>query len=235
MKALITSAGKGTRLEHLTHVTNKGLIKVGKVTLLEHTISALNGYGINEIYIITGHHYANVEKKMKGKAKCIYNPFYSVSGIIASIWFAKNYLQGQKFIFTPCDHIFHPKLLENCLNAKEDIVVSVEKKECDWEDAKVIIRNNEIINMGKDIPLEKANGEFTGLMKVGKKGSSLFWNEVDVLMREGNLKAYVMDALIKLRKKGGRLTPLYTNNYPRIEIDYIADLKAARNLFKNIV
>ena len=131
MKALITSAGKGTRLEHLTHVTNKGLIKVGKVTLLEHTISALNGYGINEIYIITGHHYANVEKKMKGKAKCIYNPFYSVSGIIASIWFAKNYLQGQKFIFTPCDHIFHPKLLENCLNAKEDIVVSVEKKECD--------------------------------------------------------------------------------------------------------
>jgi len=56
MKAMIFAAGLGTRLKHLTEHTPKALVKVGKITLLEHVIMKLKQSGVEEI-IINVHHF----------------------------------------------------------------------------------------------------------------------------------------------------------------------------------
>ena len=51
MKALILSAGQGTRLGHLTAARPKPMLPIGGRPLLEHTIRWLRGHGIRELAI----------------------------------------------------------------------------------------------------------------------------------------------------------------------------------------
>jgi NDP-sugar pyrophosphorylase family protein len=57
MKAMLLAAGLGTRLKPLTDKIPKALVEVNGVTLLEHSITHLKKYGINQV-IINVHHFA---------------------------------------------------------------------------------------------------------------------------------------------------------------------------------
>ncbi|MDP4268219.1 MAG: HAD-IIIA family hydrolase [Bacteroidota bacterium] len=55
MKAVILAGGKGTRLNNLTNVIPKPMLKIGDKPLLEHQIELLKRYDIQEIYILVNH------------------------------------------------------------------------------------------------------------------------------------------------------------------------------------
>jgi L-glutamine-phosphate cytidylyltransferase len=164
----------------------------------------------------------------------VFNPFYSISGILPSIWLAKDFIGNDDFIFLTADSIYHPSILHDCLSAKGNIVVCVQKKKCDAEDSKVVIKNGRITNMGKNIKRDIATGEFMGMMKVTKKSVNKFFNELDSILKEGRLNGYVTDVLTRLSKKGLRLSTVYTGSKPYIEIDTPEDLTKARKLFAKI-
>jgi choline kinase len=160
MKAIITAAGVGSRLGKATEKNNKCLLKVHGKMLLEISVDILCSQGIREIVVVTGHCYGKVEKALNGKATFVYNPFYQVSGILPSAWLCRNHVENDDFVFITGDSLYHPDILRNCIKKKGGIVICVEKKNCDEEDSKVIVKNNKIVNMGKNIELEKATGEF---------------------------------------------------------------------------
>ena len=58
MKAMIFAAGLGTRLKPLTDTKPKALVEVNGKTMLEHAISKLQDFGVDEI-VINVHHFAN--------------------------------------------------------------------------------------------------------------------------------------------------------------------------------
>jgi choline kinase len=233
MKALITCAGMGTRLGILTEKTNKTLLKLNGKMIIEVILDILDRYNIKnkDTVVIGGHAYNKVEEVLKDKVNLIYNPFYQISGILCSIWFARGYLEQEEFVFITGDSIFHPSILELCIEKDGDIVVCVDKKKCDAEDSKVIIKNEEIIDLGKNIAPHKATGEFIGMLKVSKNASKAFFKEVDLILKETRLNSYVSDLLLRLKNKGIRLLPVYTQNYPRIEIDYPKDLEIGKEIY----
>ena len=235
MKAIITAAGVGSRLGKATEKNNKCLLKVHGKMLLEISVDILRSQGIREIVVVTGHCYGKVEKALNGKATFVYNPFYQVSGILPSVWLARNHVENGDFVFITGDSLYHPDILMNCIKKKGGIVACVEKKSCDEEDSKVIIKNNKIVNMGKDIELEKATGEFTGIMKIEKKASKKFFDFIEMVLKQGKLNAYLTDVLMELRKEKFSITHFYTNPYPRIEIDYPEDLMQAKDIFKKSI
>lgn len=57
MQAMIFAAGLGTRLKPLTDTMPKALVKVGGITLLEHTLSTLAEAGADRI-VVNVHHFA---------------------------------------------------------------------------------------------------------------------------------------------------------------------------------
>lgn len=59
MKAMILSAGLGTRLRPLTNDRPKALVTVAGRTLLELTLSRLRNFGVNEV-ILNVHHFADL-------------------------------------------------------------------------------------------------------------------------------------------------------------------------------
>lgn len=228
MKALITAAGLGTRLEEMKH-TNKCLLKVGNKSIIERSISALKKYGIDDLYIVTGHYFEKVEKELEGKVAFIFNPFYKMSGIVVSIWFAKNFLYKQDFIFLTGDLLYDSGLIKKLLGVTEDIVMPIEKKDSyDHEDSKVIIDDGRIIETGKNLPLSKVSGEFCGIIKFSAKGSALLFDKIESFLRRGKLNTYFMDVLNELIADGVDIIPVDITGIPRMEIDFLKDLEYAR-------
>ena len=233
MKAIITAAGVGSRLGKATEKNNKCLLKVHGKMLIEISVDILRSQGIREIAVVTGHCYGKVEKVLKGRATFVYNPFYQVSGILPSVWLCRDHVENDDFVFITGDSLYHPDILKNCIKKKGGIVVCVEKKSCDVEDSKVIIENNRIVRMGKNIELEKATGEFTGILKIEKKANKKVFDTIEKVLKQGKLNAYLTDVLMELKKDKFPLVLSYTNQHPRIEIDYPEDLMKAKIIFKN--
>ena len=235
MKAIITAAGIGSRLGKVTEKNNKCLLKISGTGLIEISVDILNRHGIRDIVVVTGHCYGKVEKVLKGKATFVYNPFYQVSGILPSVWLSRNHVENDDFIFITGDSLYHPDILKDCIKKKGSIIVCVEKKKCDEEDSKVIIKNNKIVKMGKNIELEKATGEFTGILKIEKKANSKVFDTIEKVLKQGKLNAYLTDVLMELEKDGFPLTLVYTNPHPRIEIDYPEDFMKAKSIFRDSI
>lgn len=67
MQAMIFAAGLGTRLRPLADTVPKALVRVGGVTLLEHTIRRLTGAGAGRI-VVNVHHFAGMIRDFLGEA-----------------------------------------------------------------------------------------------------------------------------------------------------------------------
>ncbi|MBI2067946.1 MAG: NTP transferase domain-containing protein [Deltaproteobacteria bacterium] len=228
MKALITTAGLGTRLEKMRH-TNKCLLEVGDRSILRRSLDSLHQHGIHEVYVVTGHFAEKVEKEVVGKATCLFNPFYKVSGIVISIWFAKSFLYKEDFIFLTGDVVYDSGLIDKILKIKKDIVIPMEKKnEYDKEDSKVIARDGKVESMGKRLPLSKVSGEFCCIAAFNNRGSKHLFDKIDSFLTRGKLKTNLMAVFNELIADGVHLTPIDVTGIPRIEIDFLKDLEDAR-------
>ena len=63
MKGVILAGGKGTRLWPLTAATNKHLVRVGKVPMIEYRLYTLKQLHLNSMSIVTGgEHFQTIAK-----------------------------------------------------------------------------------------------------------------------------------------------------------------------------
>ena len=91
MRAIIMAAGVGSRLLGINGGRPKCLIRAGEQTLLERMIGQLRARDVHDISIITGFKSALVENELPPGIRQIYNPFYSVTNSIASLWLVARY------------------------------------------------------------------------------------------------------------------------------------------------
>ena len=95
MRAVILSAGQGSRLLPLTEGRPKCLLPLGPRTLLEWQIWALTQNGIDDIAVVTGYHAPDVASLLNNLAganlsiRTVYNPFFKLADNLASCWMAR--------------------------------------------------------------------------------------------------------------------------------------------------
>ena len=231
MKALITAAGLGTRMGALAKNTNKCLLLVGNKSLIKCSVDNFKMQGIDDIHIITGHYAHLIKQELSGKANLIYNKDYASTSILGSIILARAQLQDSEFIFMTGDSLIHYSLIEKMIANKNkgDILVSIDAKKCDEEDMKVIVEQGVIINISKNIPVHLANGEYTSLTYFSSKASRRFFDLIHKYLKKDE-KKYVAEILLELQKEGLRLIPVYTEQLPRIELDYPDDFLNANKM-----
>src|SRR5690554_3214630 len=105
-KAVIVAAGLSSRLYLLTFDKPKALLPVKGESLLLRSIEMLRRNGVTEIAVVTGYKREMISQALGGKVKTIPNPFFSQCNNMGSLWFAKDFIGNDPFVYLHGDLIF---------------------------------------------------------------------------------------------------------------------------------
>lgn len=228
MKAIILAAGKSPRLLPLTKDIPQPLLQINNKTILDLQIENLRRAGVDDISIVGGY----LSDKLKGfgkEAKILFNPFYEVSGIAASLWSVKDELKNG-FIILYSDILFDFEIIKELSEVKEDICLAIKKNGLRDEAEKVVEENGLIKSITKN-PAEKENGEFVGIIKFSAKGAEKMIKELESVLKD-NLSASLIAIIGSLIKKGETVFSYDIKNARFIDIDFPEDLEQAKKLWK---
>ena len=231
-KAILLSAGKGSRLLPLTAERPKCLIELSGKSLLEWQLDALSAAGIREAVVVTGFGEQFVERLVAGRpgVRTLFNPFYHVADNLGSVWMARDVMGGDTLILNG-DTLVSPRLLEKVLGAEAGaIAVTVDEKEAyDADDMKVLCDGRRLLRIGKT--LERYNAESIGLLAFRGGGTALFRDEVERMIRtpEGT-RAWYLRAIDRLAQAGADVCAVSITGEEWQEVDYPDDLEKARAL-----
>lgn len=217
-------------MKDFTKNTSKTILEVGNKPLILHSIDTLNSQGINDIIVITGYCSEKVEEVIGNRAVFVHNPDYATTGILVSVAAAKHLIpSGEGMLILSGDLFFDKEILRKVMDTSGDVVIAVNKKKCDEEDAKVKIVGGKVVYISKKMPIEDSMGEYIGITKFSKKSKDYFFKEMNDLLKEGKTQSYIMDIFNTLiEKKLIEVVPVYTDGLYSVEVDFEKDLKKAK-------
>ncbi|MDO9576718.1 MAG: phosphocholine cytidylyltransferase family protein [Candidatus Cloacimonadales bacterium] len=235
MRAILISAGKGTRLYPLTKNTPKSLLEVGDgLTLLEAQLHSLQEAGITDVVIIVGYRAEQIEAKLykykkEFKITTVYNPFYDVSNNLISVWMARFFMKGD-FITINGDDMFTSNVIKNLLKSKQNITMVMDEKEVyDEDDMKIIHRDELVLEVSKKIDPAKANGESVGIIKFSGHGPKIYVDVLEEMVRHPeNLNVFYLKAIQEIINKGYPIHFSKCNSADWGELDFHPDLMLIR-------
>lgn len=114
-KAIILSAGRGSRLLPLTRDMPKCLIEVGGRAILDHQLDALADAGVERRIVVGGYRIDQIAEHLDARGDGVelrFNPFWEVASSISSVWAARDLLTGGYAILNG-DTVYEPKLLRS--------------------------------------------------------------------------------------------------------------------------
>lgn len=246
MNLIILAAGTGSRLYPLTKNTPKSLLDLGDgVSLLERQIeAAIKSALIDKVYIVTGYKAGQIEEKIKEYNKdieieTIFNPFYSVSNNIASVWCANSVLLQKDFIITNGDNLYRKNVLPVFATKDEGIHLTISyKDEYDDDDMKVILDDNKsVVHVSKEVPLPDVMAESVGLVGVfGERYRCAFVKKViSMLHSEEKLQFFWLRIFNELISDGLKVDTTSIESDDWAEVDFHPDIITIRNeVFANL-
>jgi choline kinase len=233
-KAVIVAAGLSSRLYPLTLEKPKSLLPVNDKEILTRSMQILNANGINEIGIVVGYKKEMIKELLKNKATFISNPFYEQCNNMGSLWFARDFVGVEPFLYLHGDLIYHEQILESSLNHfiyhQNDLELVTEFGKTDEEAMKVRVDASfYLLESNKEIKLEEAHGEWIGMAYV-RKPLVLFKYVEETLFTAG-LNLYDTFAFTKMAVDGYKVFCSSTEKLPWVEIDYLDDYNKAKEIF----
>lgn len=234
-KAVIVAAGLSSRLYPLTLEKPKGLLEVGGQPLLKRSIEILRKNGITEIAVVVGYKKEMIMQELGAEITYIPNPFYQHCNNMGSLWFAKNFVGNDPFVYLHGDIIYDERIFSGTfsefLKKNDDIEMVTDFDRVDEEAMKVRLdKNGYLMESNKEIPLNEAAGEWTGITYIRNTIKTFEFIE-KVLFQDG-LNYYDTFAFTKMAKEGFRLFCSSTGKMNWFEIDFKEDLDKARETFR---
>jgi len=239
MKAIILAAGKGERLMPLTSDTPKSLLELENgTTLLESQLITINKTAIDKVVIVTGYLTEKIESKVQRYSKeynidiqIIYNPFFDISNNLLSLWQARHEMESD-FIIINGDDIFNDSVLLGLLehDKNELITMVIDRKETyDEDDMKLIVENGRILEVSKKIPLNEANGESIGMIRVSGEAKGIMVDTMERMVRnKKNMQVFYLAMIQELINQGIVVGYHEISSKDWAEIDFHPDLEDIR-------
>jgi choline kinase len=237
MKAIILSAGQGSRLLPLTAERPKCLLPLGPKSLIEWQIDSLSRCGVREIVVVVGFRAALVESLLEGLVRpglairTVFNPFFNVADNLGSCWLARHEMASD-FLLVNGDTLFEPAVLHRLLaHPRAPITVTIDRKASyDADDMKVRLDGSRLVDIGKTLSPVHTDAESIGLLRFRDGGSKLFVDATDRAMHtiEGLTSFYLK--VIDQLAKSHRVETVSIEGLAWGEVDYPADLLRAERL-----
>ena len=239
MKAIILSAGQGSRLGHLVDNGPKCLIDFHGRTLLDRQLDTLEANGVHEAVVVTGFHDELVNEAVARRSggprvRTIFNPFYKVADNTGSLFMAREELAGDVLVWNGDTLVSEALMARVVRNRRCGICVTVDRKERYDEDDMKVIRDEDsgrLRAIGKRIA-EGVNAESIGLLAFRDGGAERFRAAIDKAMRttEGTTIWYLR--VIHHLAQNGEVWTLDIAGEEWGEVDFPEDVESAEALVR---
>ena len=235
-KAIILSAGQGSRLLPLTRDVPKCLIDFNGRSLVSWQVAALAANGVTDIVVVTGFRTERVEdhalqlyRDTGASIRTLFNPFYQVADNLGTCWIAREEMD-RDFIILNGDTIISDEIVATLIaGASDPITVTVDVKD-DYDDDDMKVNRDDagrLRAIGKRLLPHDTNAESIGMLAFTGDGPAIFRNQIDQMMRtpEGVERWYLR--AIDIIAKGNRVGTVSIKGMDWQEVDFPQDVEAA--------
>ncbi len=231
MTYIILAAGKGTNLYPLTLKHPKSLYKLDDGTsVLQHIVRTIRKYDKEaEIVIVVGYMYKHIMNELASEnVRFVHNPFYSITGSIASLWFAKQFLQRENIAIINGDVVIENKLAEELLCRPTDtsfvLVDSNKKSEGKYN---VQIQGEKVCVMSKR--LTNYFAIYSSITVLDAVSARFLLEEMDNMVNNGVYELFFEDVLVQMIFENNfELFYKDIKDYSWVEVDSVDDLIKAK-------
>jgi choline kinase len=236
MKAIVLSAGQGSRLLPLTTSKPKCLIEFSGRSLLEWQLEALHCGGVSEVVVVTGFAADQVDEMLANRAppglkvRSLYNPFYKVADNLATCWLARDEMRGPCLILNG-DTLVEPAIVRRLLDAPPaPITVTVDRKpNYDADDMKVRTEGGRLMAIGKTLAADSVDAESIGFLRFSREGAARFIEQIERVMHTADgVKLWYLSAIHALAQAGVEVQTASIEGLQWGEIDFHPDIARAR-------
>src|SRR6476619_1784314 len=236
MKAIILSAGQGSRLGHLVDDKPKCLIDFNGRSLLDRQLDTLEANGVHEAVVVTGFHDDRIEEALAKRSggprvRTVFNPFYKVADNTGSLYMAREELSGDCLVWNGDTLVSNTLMQRVVANDRSGICVTIDRKDgYDDDDMKVVENGGRLKAIGKRLDVGTVNAESIGLLAFRSGGAERFREAIEGAMRtsEGTTIWYLR--VINHMAQGSDVWTLDIKGEEWGEVDFPPDVEAARVL-----
>ena len=234
MTYIILAAGKGTSLQPLTLKTPKSLYKLDRnSTVLQRMVRTIRKYDYKaEIVVVAGFMYDHVQREVeKENVIIVRNPFYAATSSIASLWFAKKYLERENVTILSSDIVLEDRLYEEIVCRNTDlpyVLVDSGKTEGKYN---VQVQGDKICVMSR--ALSSFFAQYVCVTKLDAVSARFLLEELDTMINAEMYDQLFEDALVQMIFEND--FDLYYKDikgYSWTEVDTVDDLLRAREVQK---
>lgn len=242
-KAIILSAGQGSRLLPLTRDVPKCMIDFNGRSLISWQVAALVANGVSDIVVVTGFRTERVEdhaleiyRETGARIRTLFNPFFQVADNLGTCWIARGEMD-QDFIILNGDTIISDEIVARLIAGATapdaaPITVTVDVKS-DYDDDDMKVSRDEdgrLHAIGKRLLPPDTNAESIGMLAFCGDGPAIFRSQIDQMMRtpEGVERWYLR--AIDLIAKGNRVGTISIEGLEWQEVDFHQDVDDAEVL-----
>jgi choline kinase len=239
MKAIILSAGQGSRLGHLVDNGPKCLIDFNGRTLLDRQLDTLEANGVQEAVVVTGFHDELVDQAVARRSggptvRTIFNPFYKVADNTGSLFMSREELAGDVLVWNGDTLVSDALMAKVVHNDRAGICVTIDRKDGYDEDDMKVIRDEvdgRLRAIGKRIA-EGVNAESIGLLAFRNGGAERFRDAIEKAMRTGEGTTIWYLRVIHHLAQNGEVWTLDIKGDEWGEVDFPEDVGRAEELVK---
>ncbi|AXE64011.1 nucleotidyltransferase family protein [Hyphomonas polymorpha PS728] len=235
MKAILLSAGRGSRLLPLTESRPKCLLPVQETTLLGYQLNTLEAAGIRDVTVVTGFLPDLVEAELAGrsgplKGSPFFNPFFQVADNLASCWMVRERMDDD-FLLINGDTLFKLDLIEKVIAAPAaPILVTIDQKESyDLDDMKVTLSGTSLTAIGKTLLPSETDAESIGILRFKGSGPMFFRSKLEQMMRtQDGVQAWFLKAINAIASTEGGVETVLIKGHRWAEVDTVADFEGLK-------
>jgi choline kinase len=230
MRYLILAAGMGRRLGGAGTTIPKCLIDVGGEPLLGRLLRQIRQADPGaDVDVVTGYRADAVAPLLAG-CRVVVNPFFDITGINASLWFARESFDRPLAVIHG-DLVLSDELASELFAAEAESLIAYDSGILDPREINVAVTDGRITRFG--VNFRAYSGAYAGVIKLGERAASLFSATLDRRVRRGFNEArtyyfFVVRTLID--DYGVAFQPFDFAGYAWKEIDYPDDIDVARRL-----